>query len=354
MKTLFRSILVAALALLAIPAFAAPTAPVFSTLSAALSATQTSVTLASTSGMSASTTTGVPNTFFLLVDAEIMKVTAIPVSGTLTVQRAQDGTKATYHASGVYAVEGFFAANQWTPNVSGSPTFGVFMDKGTYPQGACSRTVQQYSPFFIIGAAGVTSTGPASARAGDCVGGKFQYGDWPATVDVTAIRQCTIPIGAAGLSDLTTQGTDATRVDGTIYVASIDIPGPSSRVVTLLSNLTGTTAPTTDKQLFAIYDSAPGTTTAQPIAWTALAGVAAATADIFFDQNLTTKAIIVPGRYFLALQMNGATTTIQMVAAANGYIGLVGNSRTGTFGTLANITVPTSLTTSAAPIMCIG
>ncbi len=352
MKTLFRTILVVAMGLLAIPVFAAPTAPTFSPLSSAQSATSTSIVLASTSGMSASTTTGVPNTYFILVDTEIEKITAIPTSGTLTVQRGQDGTTITPHASGVYAVFGFFATgNQWSPTVSGSPTYGVFLDKGTYPTGACTRTSMQYAPFYVIGSPGINGATGRNAKAGDCIGGKFQYGDWPATVAIAAARQCTIPLSPSA-SDLTAYGTDATRVSGTIYVASFDVPGPLARVVTTLSNLTGTTAPTTDKQIFAIYDSAPGTTTATPIAWTALGGVAAATADIFFDQSLTTPAVLVPARYFLALQLNGGTTTIQMIATAGGYNAVVGNSRTGVFGTLGAITVPTTLTTSAAPIMC--
>ncbi len=357
-------IVVGLVAAMAVSGFAAPASPVMTTLGAALNATATSVTLASTTGMSASSTTGVPTTTFLLLDAEVVKITAISSSTVATIVRGQDGTTQTAHASGVYAVYGFFAGgDQWQPRVTGSPTYGVFLDKGTLPQGACTWSLQQYSPFFVISSPGINGASSTSARAGDCIGGKFQYGDWPATVDVAAIRQCTIPIGGAGtiVTDLTAYGTDAVRVNGTIYVGSIDVPGPLARVVTLLSSLTGTTAPTTDKQLFALYDSAPGTTAANPIMSSAIAGVAAATADIFFDQNIAltngaagTARVIVPGRYFFALQLNGGTTTIQMVATADGRNSLVGNSRTGVFGTLGAITVPTTLTTSTAPIACIG
>jgi hypothetical protein len=292
----------------------------------------------------------------VLIDSELMKVVTVASSTSITVVRHQSTTAATPHMSGAYAVYGKMnagGASSWDASQTGSPTFGVFLPAGVTPTGSCTLTSQQYSPVYGVGGPGAVVNGTNSRSAiYQCLGGSWVTGEWPAIPDVTAIRQCTIPVGAAGLSDLTTLGTDATRVSGTIYVGSIDIP--RTRVVTLLSSLTGTTAPTTDKQIFALYDSVSGTTAATAIAWTALGGVAAATADIFFDQNLTTPVVLAPGRYFFALQPNGNTTTIQMVASANGYINLVGNSRTGVFGTLGAITVPTTLTTSTAPIGCVG
>ena len=344
-----KTLLVAALVALgmSIPAFAAPTQTTMTTLSAAVTAAQNTITVASATGISASTTSGTPSKTFVLVDSELMQITAI-ASTTLTVTRAQDNTVRTSHLSGAYVIYGTFAANPWIPANSGSPTFGVFLDKGYKPQGSCTRSSQQYSPMFLIESPTVNG-GYVGARVYDCVGGLWRSGDWPVIVDVTAIRKCTIETGSLAL---TAYGTDATRVAGTIYRGSIDIP--ATRVVVLLSSLTGTTAPTTDKQIFAIYDSVAGTTAANTIATTALAGVAAATADIFFDQNLTTPVVLVPGRYFLALQMEGTTTSIQAVATGTGYVNLVGSSSTGTFGTLGAITIPTTLTTSTSPIMCVG
>ena len=160
-----------------------------------------------------------------------------------------------------------------------------------------------------------------------------------------------IPIGSLAL---TAYGTDTVDVAGTVYVASIDITTP--KLVGTLSGLTGTTAPTTDKQLFSLYDS-----TGNLLASSAIAGLEAATADIFFDQAIAlvrgvagTKILLLPGRYFVGNQLNGTTTSMQKIAIATGYQHLVGNSRTGTFGALPTITVPTTLTDVASPVMCIA
>lgn len=353
MKALLLGLVAACLIFSAVPsAFAAPTAPTFTTLTTALSNTDTAVVLGSSTGFAISTT-ATDGARYALIDSELVKITAIPVSGTLTVVRHQDGTAAVAHAAGAYVVFGVLASKGWDPTATGSPTFGNFLDKGTVPAGACSRASQQYAPLFLIGSASPGNAYPGNSASLDCIGGRWVRGDWPVPVNVVAIKRCTVPIGGDGaiISDLTAYGTDAVRVAGTIFVGSIEVP--RTGVVTALSSLTGTTSPTVDLQLFALYDSAPGTTAATAIAWTALAGHAAATADIFYTQNLTTPAIVVgPARYFLAFQDDTATTTIQMVPSAGGRNSLVGNSRTGTFGTLAAITVPTTLTTSTAPIMC--
>lgn len=348
-KSLFGLLIALGVLISAPSGFAAPTAPTFSTLSAAVAASTstTTLTLVSTTGMTLPTQAGI--SAYILIDGEMMRLRTVVSSTQLTVSRGGAATQVSTHASGAYAVYGIVTGTSWDPYQTGSPTFGTFLARGVRPTGSCTLSVQQYSPVFET----VDLGGNPTPYADACVGGQWSRGNWPAVVLPTAARNiCTYPLMNPGaiISDLTAYGTDATRVAGTIYVGSVDVP--TTRVITLLSNLTGTTAPTTDKQLFAIYDSASGTTAAAPIAWTALAGVAAATADIFFDQNLTTPVILVPGRYFFALQVNGTTTSIQMIPTAGGYSAIVGNSRTGVFGTLGNITIPTSLTTSAAPIMC--
>ncbi len=339
-------------------AVAPPLGPTVSTLTTAEAwgASTVTITVGSTTGMTVSTQPGV--TAAVLIDGELQKIISVVSSTQLSVSRRFGSTIATAHAAGAYVVYGLIYGQSWDQTAAGSPTYGNFLGRGVRPTGACTLTSQQYSPVFET----IDLAGNPSPYADACVGGQWSRGDWPAIVDVPAIRNlCTYPLMNPGaiISDLTTYGTDATRVSGTIYVGSVDVP--KTRVITLLSNLTGTTAPTTDKQLFAVYDSVTGTTSAYPIASTAIAGVAAATADIFFDQNIAlvggaanTTLILVPGRYFFALQLNGGTTSIQMIPTAGGYSSIVGNSRTGVFGTLGAITVPTSLVTSAAPIMCGG
>lgn len=346
---------IVALLLAATSAFAAPTAPTFTTTSAAQTQTATTLTLTSTTGITASTQ-AVPT--YVLVESELEKVVTVNSSTSITVVRKQGTTAATPHASGVYAVYGQMkagGASSWDPSQTGSPTFGVFMPPGVAPTGSCTLTSQQYSPVYGVGGSGAIVNGTNSLSAVyACNGGKWTSGAWPGNFNnptVAAVRQCVIPIGALAL---TAYGTDTVDVAGTVYVASIDIL--NTRVVSTLSGLTGTTAPTTDKQLFSLYDAG-----GILIASSALAGLEAATADIFFDQAIAlvhgaagTKIVLAPGRYFLGNQLAGTTTSMQKIAIATGYQNLVGNSRTGAFGTLANITVPTSLTDVAAPIMCIS
>lgn len=342
------SIVVGLLLAMATVGFAAPVQPTFSTLAAAYGATDTTLTITSTTGMTVSTQAGV--TSYLLIDHELMRLRTVPAAGTVTVTRAQAATNAAPHASGVYVIFGTVTGASWDPNATGSPTYGVFLARGVQPTGSCTLSVQQFSPVFGT----VDLAGNPDGQIYSCNGGKWTSGPWPSNMNnptVAAVRQCVIPIGSLAL---TSYGTDTVDVAGTIYVASIDLP--TTRVVSTLSGLTGTTAPTTDKQLFSLYDQGGFL-----IASSALAGLEAATADIFFDQaialvygNTGTKIILPPGRYFVGNQLAGTTTSMQKIAIATGYQSLVGNSRTGAFGTLANITAPTALTDVAAPIMCVS
>jgi hypothetical protein len=260
----------------------------------------------------------------------------------VTVRRQTGSSNPARHAAGVYVIYG--TTGNWSPGSTGSPTSGVFLSAATKPTGSCTLSAQAFSPVF----------NPGERLVFACHGGKWQMGPWPSPGNnptVAAKRQCVIPIGSLAL---TAYGTDTVDVAGTIYVASIDITVP--RLVGTLSGLTGTTSPTTDKQLFGLWD-ASGNLLAQSVA----GGVAAATADIFFDQALAavygaagTKILLVPGRYFLGNQLEGTTTSMQKIAIATGYQDLLGNSRTGTFNTLPALTVPTALTDVASPIMCLN
>jgi hypothetical protein len=317
------------LAVSVIPALA-QTQTVRTTLSAAISAGQTNTTISvtSTTGMTASTNSAQT---FILVDKEIMRVVSL---SPFVVSRGEMASTVSAHASGSYVFYGKTGA--WSNNTGNAG--GVFLSRGE-PIGSCTRTANEFLPIFT------------SSKVFDCNGGVWIQDTLPIPVTVAAVRQCVIPIGSLAL---TAYGTDTVNVSGTIYIASIDIP--KTRVVTTLSNLTGTTAPTTDKQLFALYDSG-----GKLIASTPVAGLEAATADIFFDQAITrvngvagTAPTVVAGRYFLATQFNGTTTSMQKIAIATGYQHLIGNSRTGTFGTLPALTVPTTLVDVAAPIACVS
>lgn len=340
MKNIFKSLafVVAALMLAAIPLHAQANV-VRTTISAdigTISSGQTStISITSTTGMTASTNS---LHYFILVDKEIMEVKSL---SPFVVTRGEMGTPVSGHASGAYVFWG--PVGTWSNNTGN--TNGVFMANSD-PVGLCTRTSNQYLPVF----------GAKSQKIYDCNGGNWVSDTLPIAVTASAVRQCTIPIGTPGIitADLTAYGTDATRATTSVFVASIDVT--KARLVTGLSNLTGTTSPTVSLQLFSLYDSG-----GKLIASTPIAGVAAATADIFFDQLLTRSYgvawtsgnILLPGRYFVGYSNSAATTTIQMIATADGRNGLLGGAvTTQTYGTLANLTLPTTLTTSAAPIMC--
>lgn len=352
MKRIYGFFVVAAL-LLGLPteqAFALPSSPTLTTLTTTIGTTDTLLTVASTTGMTG--TTGVSASCggakcYILLDDEVMAVSVVASSTTLTVIRGQDTTTAVQHYAGRYVVFGFFAGTEWLPANTGSPAFGNFFDRGKLPTGLCNRDYMQYAPMFAIRGPSING-GQTTTNSVDCIGGKWTIGTWPVDVDVTAVRQCTIPMGSVALGSV---GTDSTRVNGTIYVASIDVP--ATRIVGLLSALGGATT-STDLQVYALYDWIPGSTTSRTVATTALAGaVTPASANVFSDQNLTAATIVVgPARYGFAQQLNGANSSIRMVPTP--YTSLLANSRTGTFGTLAPITIPTTFTTSTGPVGCIG
>ncbi len=291
------------------------------------------ISLTATTGMTASTSS---LQTFIIVDSEIMMVRSL---SPFTVSRGEMGTRVTPHAAGAYVWYGLTGSFS---NNSGNCS-GVFLSgSSAAPYGAATRSAQEYLPVFHSDGKGV--------RCFDINGGYWVGADCPIPVTIAGQRQTVIPIGTLAL---TAYGTDTVNVAATIYVASIDIRVP--RLVTGLSGLTGTTAPTTDKQLFGLW-----TSDGILIATTAAAGLEAATADIFFDQAIAvvngaaaTSVLLLPGRYFLGNQLAGGTTSMQKIAIATGYQDLLGNSRTGTFGTLPTITPPTALTDVAAPIMAI-
>ncbi len=308
------------------------------TLSAAIgsnaSGQSTTISLTATTGMSASTNSAQT---FIICEQEVMRIVSL---SPFVVSRGEMGTRVSAHPSGAYVwygLPGSFSNN--TGNCS-----GVFLSGDSMaPFGAALRADQGSLPVFHV-------NGQGRARVYDINGGYWVGADCPVVPTVSAEGLTTIPIGTLAL---TAYGTDTVNVAATIYVASIIVP--TARLVTGISGLTGTTAPTTDKQLFGLWDSG-----GVLIATTAAAGLEAATADIFFDQAIAvvngaaaTSVLLLPGRYFVGNQLAGGTTSMQKTAIATGYQTLLGNSRTGVFGTLPAITVPTTLVDVTAPIMAL-
>jgi hypothetical protein len=151
----------------------------------------------------------------------------------------------------------------------------------------------------------------------------------------------TVPIGSVAY---TTWGTNKTPVAGTLYYASIRVPAPY--LATGIAVLNGTTA-TTDYWLVALFDFAGNL-----VASSAVAGALVATAAIFQKRDFSPGPVfLAPGIYFVAVQSNGTTATLQTVATLT-YLDLLTGSQTGTFGTVpaALTAVPTTLTADVGPI----
>lgn len=147
-----------------------------------------------------------------------------------------------------------------------------------------------------------------------------------------------IPLGPVALASI---GTDAVSVAGTLYYS--EGYNPTTRTVTNVACLNGTTGVGTDLQIFALWNSSGAL-----LGTTALAGTTPATADVFQAIALITPVELPPGRYFAGFQINGTTSPHQTIAAAT-YPNRTG-SAAGVFATIGAITPPTSFTANVGPI----
>lgn len=147
-----------------------------------------------------------------------------------------------------------------------------------------------------------------------------------------------IPIGDVAYASL---GTDLVHVAGTIYVSEFILRTP--RLVTGVAILNGSTVGT-DNLIVGIYRDIGGAVAAN----SNLAGVLSAGANVFQSIPLTATIILQAGRYWVAVQCNGTTCKTRRIAAST-YLNLT-KSFTGSFGTLASLTIPTTLVADVGPI----
>jgi hypothetical protein len=153
-----------------------------------------------------------------------------------------------------------------------------------------------------------------------------------------AIRVANIPVGPVARASI---GTDAASTAGSIYFADLVLDAPMT--ATGLAMLNGTTAVGTDSQIFALWDEAGNV-----LRTTALAGVLAATADVFQEIAFTSPIALGPGLYWIGFQVNGTTTPHQTIAAST-YLNSTG-SVAGVFGTIPAITPTTTTTANVGPV----
>ncbi len=137
------------------------------------------------------------------------------------------------------------------------------------------------------------------------------------------------------------QVKDKTMVAGTRYYSSVVIGQPA--VFTGIQALVGTTGGT-DLWDFELH-SPTGTLLATTLATGTTAGTASTWQQIAFT---ATYNLTVPGTYWLVVQSNGTTAKLATLNSATNPT-LTG-SATGTLGTAASITPPTTYTANLGPV----
>jgi len=138
---------------------------------------------------------------------------------------------------------------------------------------------------------------------------------------------------------------DKTTVAGTRYYSSVIVGNPA--LLTGVNVLVGGTGGT-DEWLVELHGP-----TGVLLATSNISGVTAGTANTWQQIPFTaTYNLTVPGTYFVALQSNGTTATPATYAAPTNP-GLLTGSATGTFGTGASITPPTTYTANVGPIVAL-
>jgi hypothetical protein len=180
------------------------------------------------------------------------------------------------------------------------------------------------------------------------VGNLAQWtGNEQASFDTTLASGASPQTVSASLTQLAnaiayySQVKDKTMVAGTRYYSSIVIGQPA--VFTGIQALVGTTGGT-DLWNFELH-SPTGTT----LATTLLTGTTAGTASTWQQIAFTaTYTLTTPGTYFLVVQSNGTTAKLATLNSATNPT-LTG-SATGTLGTAASITPPTTYTANLGPV----
>lgn len=133
---------------------------------------------------------------------------------------------------------------------------------------------------------------------------------------------------------------DKTTVAGTRYYSSIVLG--NSATLTGVEVLVGTTGGT-DNWIAELHDS-----TGALVATSTTSGTTAGTASQFQRLAFTSTYTAAAGTYYIAIQSNG--TTAKLATFGSSGLPITTGSATGTFGTGAAITAPTTYTANLGPI----
>jgi hypothetical protein len=260
----------------------------------------------------ASTTGIVANSTMLFIEGEMDSVEAV-TSTTVTVVRGVPTSRVTSHPSGAVV---------WY----GPPSYFQFQVPVGYPAGSCTRSAALVVPYIDVG----------NNIYSDCIGGIWVRGMSGQTpLDVLSANS-----GGTAYTSLNTNGT--VTVAGTLNCAELDVP--ANKLATGLAIMFGTTAGGSDKHLVALLDNQGNV-----VATSALAGAVNSTASTYVKFAFTSQYLTVgPGQYFACTQSNGTSDTIRMLVTGTQDTYLT-TSKTGTFGTIPAITVPTTFTSAVGP-----
>ena len=257
----------------------------------------------------ASTTGIVANSTMLFIEGEMDSVEAVTAT-TVTVVRGVPTSRVASHPSGAVV---------WY----GPPSYFQFQVPVGYPAGSCTRSAALIVPYIDVG----------NNIFSDCIGGIWVRGiSGQSVTDVLAPDS-----GGTAYTSLNTNGT--ATVAGTLNCTELHVV--SNKLATGLAIMFGTTAGGSDKHLVALLDSAGNV-----VATSALAGAVNSTASTYVKFAFTSQYLTVgPGQYFACTQSNGTSDTIRMLVTGTQDTYLT-TSKTGTFGTIPTITVPTGFTTA--------
>lgn len=121
------------------------------TLSGAITAYQTQFGVGSTSNITAPVSTTGTGVTLLFCEAELMGVTAVPVSGTVQVIRGVGGTQAVSHsASAAVIIGGVSDFPNFTPQVAAFQTLSPNRFQGVSPSVASATTIAAPGPVFHV------------------------------------------------------------------------------------------------------------------------------------------------------------------------------------------------------------
>lgn len=157
------------------------------------------------------------------------------------------------------------------------------------------------------------------------------------SLPITAVASL---VHLAAVMNMLANNLSATPVAGTRYYVSTSIGVPQQ--ITGVQFLIGATGGT-DNAIVELHDS-----TGALVATSATAGTLVGTAGTYQRIAFTAPYNAQPGTYFIALQLNGTTARFAQYNAPS--TPLLTGSATGTFGTGAAITPPTTYTAARGPV----